>query len=113
MVAASSGGKARTADPAKWLYLPYTEWQDGSSHLRAVDRSNERLVGITVEEQNTFRNIAQLRPNKLDDPMTLDPSIALVTKGGISDPNAKPADDVAPAPAKGGKAGKGSAPKKK
>ncbi len=109
----SVAGKARAADPAKLLYLPYTEWQDGSSHLRAVDRSNERLVGVAVEEQNTYRNIVALRPNKLDDPMTLDPSIALVTKGGISDPNAKPIEELPATPAKGSKAGKGSAPKKK
>ncbi|HWL85722.1 MAG TPA: hypothetical protein VNO21_07965 [Polyangiaceae bacterium] len=111
----SGAGKARNADPSRWLYLPYTEWQDGVSHLRVVDRSIERLVGVAVEEQNTYRNIAQLRPNKLDDPMTLDPSIALATKGGISDPDAKPppSADASAANGKKGSAGKGAAAAKK
>jgi len=104
-------GKARNADPARWLNLPYTEWQDGSSHLRVIDRSGERLVGVAVEERNTFRNIAQLRPNKLDDPLALDPSIQLVTKGGVSDPNAKPAPVAGEASGKAG-AGKAAAKKK-
>ncbi|WP_394848868.1 hypothetical protein LZC95_15610 [Pendulispora brunnea] len=105
-------GKARNADPSRWLILPYTEWQDGSTHLRVVDRSSERLVGVAMEERNTFRNISAMRPNKLDDPMALDPSIQLVTKGGISDPNAKPAPGAgAEASVKAG-AGKAAAKKK-
>ncbi|WP_394821048.1 hypothetical protein [Pendulispora albinea] len=106
-------GRARNADPARWLNLPYTEWQDGSTHLRIVDRSGERMVGVALEERNTYRNIAQLRPNKLDDPLALDPSIALVTKGEISDPNAKPAPNAAAAETKGNKGAGKAAPKKK
>jgi len=107
----SAQGKARNADPSRWLNLPYTEWQDGSSHLRVVDRSGERLVGVVLEERNTFRNISAMRPNKLDDPMSLDPSIQLVTKGGISDPSAKPAPVAGEGTAKAG-AGKTAAKKK-
>lgn len=100
----SVAGKARNADPDRGLFLPYTEWQDGTSHLRLVDRSSEGVVGVTLADKNTYKNIASLRPNTLDDPMAMDPSIALVTKGGVSDPNAtKPAAENESAPA-GGKA---------
>ena len=64
------------------------DWQDGSTHLRAVDRSGEHLVGIVLEDKRTLANLASLRSNKAADPFALDPSVAALTRGGISDPNA-------------------------
>ncbi len=58
------------------------------SHLRADDRSGEHLIGIVLEDKRTLANLASLRSHKAEDPFALDPSIAAVTKGGISDPNA-------------------------
>jgi hypothetical protein len=53
-----------------------------------------------MEDKRTLAVIAQLRPNQAKDPFAIDPSIAAVTKGGISDPNAAhappPADSSAP-----------------
>jgi|GEM_PF-439529 len=79
-------GRARNADPDKGFRQPYTEWQSGTEHLRVIDRSNERLVGIAIEDKATLANLAQLRPNKLDDPMAMDPSITAITRAGVSDP---------------------------
>ena len=49
-----------------------------------------------LEDKRTLANLASLRSHKAEDPFAIDPSIAAVTKGGISDPNAakssKPAD---------------------
>jgi len=81
-------GRIRGADPSQGLDRTEADWQDRTTHLRAVDRSGEHLVGIVLEDRNTLANLASLRPNKPVDPFALDPSIAAITKGGISDPNA-------------------------
>ena len=87
-------GRARGADPAQQIDSPTTDWQDPTTHLRVVDRSGEHLVGIVLEDRNTLSKLASLRVNKPTDPFALDPSIAAITKTGISDPNAAhgPAD---------------------
>ena len=81
-------GRAIPADPAKGSLYPATDWQDAATHMRAVDRTGERIVGIVLEDRSVLQNLAQLRANKPEDIFALDPSIAAVTKGGISDPNA-------------------------
>jgi hypothetical protein len=63
------------------------DWQDASQHLRAIDRSSEHLIGIVLEDKRTLVNLPSLRTNKPEDPFALDPSIAAITKGGVSDPN--------------------------
>jgi hypothetical protein len=81
-------GRPRGADAAQQIDLPTTDWQDQQTHLRAVDRSGEHLVGIVLEDRSTLARLASLRANKPVDPFALDPSIAAITKGGVSDPNA-------------------------
>lgn len=80
--------------------LTTADWQDGTTHLRVVDRSGEHLVGVVLEDKTTLNSLATLRANKPVDPFAIDPSISAVTKGGISDPNAaknmKAADAGAP-----------------
>jgi hypothetical protein len=95
----SVAGKARNADPDHGHHLPYTDWQDATTHLRLIDRSGEHVVGVALEDKNIYRNLVALRPNKLEDPLAMDPSIQLATKGGVSDPNAKPAPGAAAADA--------------
>lgn len=93
-------GRTRQPNPSEGIERTTTDWQDAMSHLRADDRSGEHLVGIVLEDKRTLANLASLRAHKAEDPFALDPSIAAVTKGGISDPNAsrsnKPADAGAP-----------------
>jgi hypothetical protein len=81
-------GRVRTSDPSQGLDRTTTDWQDADTHLRADDRSGEHLVGIVQEDKRTLANLASLRANKAQDPFAIDPSIAAITKGGISDPNA-------------------------
>jgi hypothetical protein len=101
-------GRVQQADPSKGIHATTVDWQDGTSHLRAIDRSNEKIVGIAIEENATLANLAALRPNKMPDPMEVDPSVAAVTSGANrSDPNAPSA-----APSGTG-AGKKPPPKKK
>jgi hypothetical protein len=81
-------GRIRAANASQGLERTEADWQDGRSHLRAVDRSSEHVVGIVLEDKNTLMNIVALRPNKPVDPFTIDPSIAALTKRGVTDPNA-------------------------
>ena len=83
-----AGGRVRAANPAQNLERTEVDWQDRSSHLRAVDRSSDHVCGLVLEDRNTLANLSSLRSNKATDPFQLDPSIAAITKRGISDPNA-------------------------
>lgn len=89
-------GRILAVDPAKGVTATTVDYKDGASHLRVIDRSGERLVGVVIEDVSTLANLASLRANKAEDPNAIDPSVAAVTKGGLSDPNA-----AAAAPASG------------
>jgi hypothetical protein len=79
-------GRARAQDPASGIDYTTVDWQDGATHLRVIDRG-KNLVGVVLEERATLNALPQLRSNKGDDPMAMDPSIAAATRGGISDPS--------------------------
>jgi hypothetical protein len=81
-------GRVRGADPTQGLDRTETDWQDGRTHLRAIDRSADHVVGIALEDRNTLTNLASLRSYKAPDPFALDPAIANITRKGVSDPNA-------------------------
>ncbi len=81
-------GRIRAANAQTGLERTEADWQDAKSHLRAVDRSGEHVVGVVLEDRNTLQNLTALRSVKPPDPFALDPSIANITKNGISDPNA-------------------------
>ena len=103
-----SAGRARNPDPEKWLYLPFTEWQDGTTHIRVIDRSNEGICGVALEDLRTYNSLKSLRPQNVEDPTAMDPSVAAITRGGISDPSGKheAAAADAGAPKKGPKGNK-------
>ena len=63
------------------------DWQDTNHHLRVHDRG-ANVVGVVLEERSTLNRLESLRPNKAVDPFALDPTIAAITKKGVSDPNA-------------------------
>jgi hypothetical protein len=75
------------------------DWQDTNHHLRIHDRG-ANMVGVVLEERSTLNRLDSLRPNKAVDPFALDPTIAAITKRGVSDPNAGRAAPSASASAK-------------
>jgi hypothetical protein len=81
-------GRVIPGDPAHGVERTTVDWQDSSTHLRAVDRSSEHLLGIVLEDKRTLMNLPSLRVNKPQDPFALDPSISALTNEGVSDPNA-------------------------
>ena len=84
----SVAARIRAADASQGLERTEADWQDSKSHLRAVDRSGEHIVGIVLEDRSTLGNLAALRVNKPVDPFALDPAIANLTRKGVTDPNA-------------------------
>ena len=83
-----ASGRIQGADPDKGINATTVDWKDGSSHLRIVDRTGDKVAAVVIEDNGTLGNLASLRTNKTEDPTAIDPSIAAVTKGGLSDPNA-------------------------
>ena len=96
------GAPGRDARPraAQNIERTTTDWQDASTHLRAIDRSSEHLIALVLEDRNTLSKLASLRVNKPVDPFAIDPSVAAITKNGISDPNAAHSAGDAGAPKK-------------
>ena len=72
----ASPARIRAADPSQGLERTEADWQDARSHLRAVDRSGEHLVGIVSRTGTRSTNLPSLRTNKPVDPFALDPDIA-------------------------------------
>jgi hypothetical protein len=81
-------GRVLGADDKKGIYATTVDYKDGSSHLRVLDRSTEKIVAVIIEDNNTLANIASLRSNKAEDPNAIDPTVTAVTNKGLSDPNA-------------------------
>jgi hypothetical protein len=90
----SVAARIRTADASQGRERTEADWQDAKSHLRAVDRTGEHLVGIVLEDRVTANNLPALRTNRPVDPFALDPTIAALTRKGVSDPNAGRAPTV-------------------
>jgi hypothetical protein len=94
-------GRSRAADPANGLDYTTVDWQDGTTHGRLVDRSKNKIVGVVLEERATLNALPQLRANKAEDLMAIDPSIAAATRSDISDPSHNapaPVSSAKPAP---------------
>jgi hypothetical protein len=96
-------GRVQPANPAQGRTQTVVDWQDGATHLRAIDRG-PATIGLVYEDRATLANIAQLRANKEEDPLAMDPSIAAATRGqGRVDPNAARTPDAGKAGAGKGK----------
>lgn len=83
------GAPGRSRPASKDLPTATTDWKDGPSHLRVLDRSGEGLVGVVLEDNATLNNLPALRANKEGDKFAIDPTVASVTNGANrTDPNA-------------------------
>jgi len=88
--------RIRAADESQGNYFTTADWQDSTSHLRALDRSFQKVVAVVMEDRQVLSALAGLRSMKVDDPLAMDPSISAITKGGVSDPSSRRADGGAP-----------------
>jgi hypothetical protein len=85
-------GRRLEPDPPQGRFYSEVDWADGATHIRLIDRSDENLVGIVVEDQAMATKAVALRAqNKVSD--DIDPAIKAVTGGGpVQDPNVHAAD---------------------
>jgi hypothetical protein len=95
-----AAGTPLKEDAARGLPLPSIAWQDATTQLRLVDRTSEHVIGLVVEDKSILHALPQLRSSKPEDPLALDPAIAAVTSGGVSDPSGHRAAADAGAPKK-------------
>jgi hypothetical protein len=89
------GGRVLAADPGQGRRTTEVDWADATSHVRALDRSQQGLVGLVTEERITAIKMASLRASQGKDEGAVDPLIQMVTRGndgGAPDPNASAAD---------------------
>ena len=69
------------------------DWADRATHVRAIDRSPEHLVGLVFEDRFTAERLATFKAQQTGDDSAIDPQISAITKGGPAvDSNAGAAD---------------------
>jgi hypothetical protein len=87
-------GRVLAEDPAAGRNTTEVDWADQSTHVRAIDRSSENILGLVYEEKGTADRMVAYRASHKDNSGAIDPSIAAATSGGAggNDPNASAAD---------------------
>jgi hypothetical protein len=86
-------GRVLAEDPAVGRNTTEVDWADSSTHVRAIDRSSENILGLVYEEKATGERMAAYRASHKDNQGAIDPAIAAATSGGAAnDPNASAAD---------------------
>jgi hypothetical protein len=86
-------GRVLPEDPAHGRNTTEVDWSDATTHVRAVDRSDENIVGLIFQDRATGERMAAFKAGNKDNDGAIDPSILAVTKGGPAvDPNASAAD---------------------
>jgi hypothetical protein len=87
-------GRVLAPDPAHGRNVTEVDWTDGTTHLRALDRSGENLLGLVYEDRSLAERIAAWKATqKGGDENHIDPAIVAVTReGAVNDSNAHAAD---------------------
>lgn len=84
-------GRVLPPDPAKGRLAAEVDWKDGTSHIRAVQRTNTSFA-LILEDNVTLGQLASLRTNKPVEDSGIDPSVAAIM-GGQSAPPGPPEGD--------------------
>jgi hypothetical protein len=86
-------GRVLAEDPAVGRNATEVDWADNSTHVRAIDRSGENILGLVYEEKGTAERMAAYKASHKDTSGAIDPSIAAATSGSNgNDPNSSAAD---------------------
>jgi len=86
-------GRVLPEDPSKGRNATEVDWADAYTHVRAIDRSDENIVGLVYQDRATGERMAAWRAGQKDNSGALDPTIAAATRAGPPiDPNASAAD---------------------
>ena len=86
-------GRVLAEDPAHGRNATEVDWVDAKTHVRAIDRSGEKILGLVFEERATSDRMVAIRAQNKGEEGGIDPAIAAITKpGGAVDTNATAAD---------------------
>jgi hypothetical protein len=86
-------GRTLAQDAEHGRSYPETDWVDAVTHVRAIDRSYEKMVGLVYEERVSADRLAAYRASQKGQDGQIDPQIAALSSGGsVVDPNAAAAD---------------------
>jgi hypothetical protein len=86
-------GRVLGEDPAHGRNTTEVDWSDANTHVRAIDRSDENIVGVIYQDRATGERMAAYKAGQKEGQAGIDPMIAAVTKPGAPvDPNAAAAD---------------------
>jgi len=86
-------GRVLAEDGAVGRNTTEVDWADTSTHVRAIDRSSENILGLVYEEKGTAERMVAYRASHKENQGAIDPAIAAATSGGVAnDPNASAAD---------------------
>jgi len=69
-----------TEDPAHGRSTTEVDWSDTNTHVRAIDRSDENIVGLIYQDRATGERMAAYRAGQKDTQGAIDPTIAAVTR---------------------------------
>lgn len=83
-----AAGRVREADPASDRKTTEADWVDARTHVRALDRSWENVIGLVHEERETAKSLIELRKANQTDPNAIDPAVLAITRG--SEPESAP-----------------------
>jgi hypothetical protein len=86
-------GRVLAEDPAHGRNATEVDWVDAKTHVRAIDRSGEKILGLVFEERSTSDRMVAIRAQNKGEQGGIDPTITAITKPGQAvDPNASAAD---------------------
>jgi hypothetical protein len=86
-------GRVLAEDAAHGRNATEVDWVDATTHVRAIDRSSENVVGMVFQERGTADRLAAFRATQKKEGGEIDPSVSAVTRAGASnDPNSSAAD---------------------
>ena len=86
-------GRVLPEDPSKGRNATEVDWADAYTHVRAIDRSDENIVGLVYQDRATGERMAAFRAGQKDTSGAIDPMIAQATHAGPPiDPNGSAAD---------------------
>jgi len=87
------GGRVLAANAAQGRANTHVDWMDATRRVRAIDRSDENIVGLVIEDRGIADRLAAFRAQNKGDDAAIDPSIQAITRpGAVLDPNASAAD---------------------
>lgn len=83
-------GRVRQPNPESGLKMTEADWLDARTHVRAIDRSWENVVGLVHEERETAKTLVELRKTNQTDPNAIDPAVLAITRGSEPEPPPPP-----------------------